>query len=142
MERKKRAQKDRIEETLNEWDFNNIHLSGQYDVDIDFFSGDADGAATSLDSILDEDIVLGNDFSIDFSDEQGINDLFNPVRKAKTFKVKNAKELNQKGFMRIANSEFLIHKSTRDLWTLRKDGTGFIVEQLFEDEEEPLKDTF
>lgn len=143
MPKRKKAEENQIEDILNEWDLNNIQLNNQYDSDVDFYSGDSDGASTSMDSIFGEVDSSANSFSIDFSDEHGINDLFAPVRKAKQVQIKNAKDLKEKGFIRIANSNYVIQKSTRDLWTLRKDADGkFIVEQLFEDEEEPLKDTF
>jgi hypothetical protein len=44
-----------------------------------------------------------------------------------------------KNFMRIS-SETLVHKSDKELWTLRKEADGkFYVERLFDDNGEPLK---
>jgi len=33
----------------------------------------------------------------------------------------------------------LVHKATRDLWALRKEGDDFVIERLFQDNGEPLK---
>jgi hypothetical protein len=33
----------------------------------------------------------------------------------------------------------LIHKSTRDLWTMKRDANGYLIERLFDDSGEPLK---
>jgi hypothetical protein len=44
-----------------------------------------------------------------------------------------------KSFMRIS-SETLVHKSEKDLWTLKKEADGkFYIERLFDDNGEPLK---
>lgn len=42
------------------------------------------------------------------------------------------------GFLRVAN-DTLIHKSTRDLWSFRKDGEDYVIERLFDSNGEPLK---
>ena len=55
-----------------------------------------------------------------------------------------------KGRMRVASlgdltaflkvgSETLVHKATRDLWSVRKDGSEFVIERLFDDTGVPLK---
>jgi hypothetical protein len=41
-------------------------------------------------------------------------------------------------FMKVG-TDTLIHKSTRDLWALKQDAGGFLVERLFDDSGEPLK---
>lgn len=33
----------------------------------------------------------------------------------------------------------LVHKSTKDLWSLKKDGEAYVIERLFDDEGKPLK---
>lgn len=43
-----------------------------------------------------------------------------------------------KGFERIS-SETLVQKSTKDLWTIKREGTDFYIERLFEDNGDPLK---
>jgi hypothetical protein len=43
------------------------------------------------------------------------------------------------GFQRVS-AETLIHKSDRDLWSLKKEGDGkFYIERLFDDNGSPLK---
>lgn len=37
------------------------------------------------------------------------------------------------GFIHMAN-DTLVHKSTNDLWTLRKEGQDFVIERLFQDD--------
>ena len=41
-------------------------------------------------------------------------------------------------FTKVAENT-LIHKSTRDLWSLKRDSNGFVIERLFDDSGEPLK---
>lgn len=59
------------------------------------------------------------------------------VKKASRIRVASMKDL--KGFVRIG-AETLIHKSDRDLWTLRQaeDGT-YILERQFDETGEPLR---
>lgn len=42
------------------------------------------------------------------------------------------------GFLKVS-SDTLVHKATRDLWSLKQDGSDFIIERLFQDNGEPLK---
>lgn len=43
-------------------------------------------------------------------------------------------------FSRIAgHDEELVHKATKDLWSFRKDGEGYVIERLFNETGEPLK---
>jgi hypothetical protein len=52
-------------------------------------------------------------------------------------RVASLDQLN--GFIRTAE-DMLVHKSNRDLWSLRKDGNGeFYVERMFDDAGAPLK---
>lgn len=37
------------------------------------------------------------------------------------------------------NSDELVHKSTKDLWSFRKDGDQYVIERLFDETGEPLK---
>jgi hypothetical protein len=37
------------------------------------------------------------------------------------------------------SSETLVHRSTQDLWMLKKDGGNYFIERLFDDKGEPLK---
>lgn len=41
-------------------------------------------------------------------------------------------------FTKVGN-DTLIHKSTRDLWSLKQDSGGYLIERLFDDNGEPLK---
>jgi hypothetical protein len=36
-------------------------------------------------------------------------------------------------------SDTLIHKATKDLWSLKKDGSDYVIERLFDDSGSPLK---
>ena len=51
-------------------------------------------------------------------------------------KVASLQQLN--GFERVS-SETLIHRSTNDLWTLRKEGEDYFIERLFQDNGVPVK---
>ena len=51
-------------------------------------------------------------------------------------KVASIKDIDK--FIRLS-SDTLIHKSDRDLWSLKKEGDGFYVERLFDDNGEPLR---
>jgi hypothetical protein len=43
-------------------------------------------------------------------------------------------------FLRVAGSEStLIHKATKDLWSVKKDAQGYLIERLFTDDSTPLK---
>jgi hypothetical protein len=46
--------------------------------------------------------------------------------------------LNTGGFMRVGNDQ-LVHKATQDLWSLKRDTEGFVIERLFDDVGSPLK---
>lgn len=61
----------------------------------------------------------------------------NPPRATGRTKVASLDQLN--GFIRTAEDQ-LIHKSDRDLWSLRKDAQGdFYVERMFDETGAPLK---
>lgn len=52
-------------------------------------------------------------------------------------RVASLKDLS--GFDRVS-AETLVHKSDRDLWSIRKESDGkFFIERLFDDNGEPLK---
>lgn len=51
-------------------------------------------------------------------------------------KVASLQQLD--AFHRLS-AETLVHKSTNDLWTLRKEGEDFYIERLFQDNGLPLK---
>lgn len=52
-------------------------------------------------------------------------------------RVASIQQLN--GFQRIS-ADTLIHKSDRDLWTIRKDAEGaLVIERMFDDNGTPLK---
>lgn len=42
-------------------------------------------------------------------------------------------------FFKQADGGALIHKSTRDLWSMKRDGDGYLIERLFDDNGDPLK---
>jgi hypothetical protein len=53
-----------------------------------------------------------------------------------TFRVASLGDLTD--FLKLANNA-LIQKSTRDLWSLKQDASGFVIERLFDDAGDPLK---
>jgi len=60
-----------------------------------------------------------------------------PHQKSGRTKVASVGQLD--GFMRLS-AETLIHKSNRDLWSLKKEADGqYYIERLFDDNGEPLK---
>src|SRR5258706_12181262 len=56
--------------------------------------------------------------------------------KPRRVKIGSLVQLN--GFERVS-SETLIHKSTKDLWAIKKEGDDFYIERLFQDTGNPLK---
>lgn len=60
----------------------------------------------------------------------------NASGKAARVKVASLNQLN--GFQRLS-SETLIHKSTKDLWTIKNEGGEYYIERLFQDNGQPLK---
>lgn len=51
-------------------------------------------------------------------------------------KVASLQQLD--GFQRVS-AETLVHRSTNDLWTLRKEGEDYFIERLFQDNGLPVK---
>lgn len=68
--------------------------------------------------------------------------IVSPVGRAKTaaaprrIKIGSLQQLD--GFTRVA-ADTLIHKSTQELWAIRKDGEDYAIERLFQDNGLPLK---
>jgi hypothetical protein len=58
------------------------------------------------------------------------------VRNVHSRRIASLQDLN--GFVRVS-SETLVHKSEKDLWVIKKDKTGFVIERLFDETGEPLK---
>lgn len=88
-----------------------------------------------------------NDFDFDLGQIQGstasgLDSLFERekhiISPHKTGRTKLASLKDMEGFIRLS-ADTLIHKSDRDLWSLKKEGDGFYVERLFDDTGEPLK---
>ena len=42
-------------------------------------------------------------------------------------------------FMQASSRDELVHKSTKDLWAVKKNGDGYVIERLFNEDGEPLK---
>lgn len=42
-------------------------------------------------------------------------------------------------FVTASRGDELVHKATKDLWAVKKDGGNFVIERLFNDEGKPLK---
>lgn len=72
------------------------------------------------------------------SNPQIVSPVGNAVKKVsgKRIKVGSLDQLN--GFRRI-DAETLVHKSTNDLWAIRKDSEDYYIERLFQDGDQPLK---
>lgn len=66
-----------------------------------------------------------------------------PAGQAKTAAQKPMRQkvasLQQLDAFQRVSAETLVHKSTNDLWTLRKEGEDFYIERLFQDNGEPVK---
>lgn len=59
---------------------------------------------------------------------------------AKTASIRVASLGDLTEFMRVAGSgDTLIHKATKDLWSVKKDADGYLIERLFNDTGAPLK---
>lgn len=131
-----------------EWDMNNLSFHNDFNVwdEVDLAKEEGDGTDPSIDFLMAKN-ASSQSFSLSYGNESEINDFFKPLKARKKYRVKNASKLEEtlkkNGFIRLANQSTLIHKSTRDLWALKKDQNGnYIIEQLFEEEEEPLNDTY
>jgi hypothetical protein len=60
-----------------------------------------------------------------------------PVQKTPRMKVGSLQQLV--AFDRL-NAETLVHRSTQDLWTIRKEADGdYYIERLFQDDGSPIK---
>lgn len=59
-----------------------------------------------------------------------------PKKASRRIKVGSLQQLD--GFVRTAEDQ-LVHKSDRDLWSLKKEGESFYIERLFDDTGSPLK---
>ncbi len=79
---------------------------------------------------------------IETSGASGLDALFEREPQLVTASAKKIRvaSLNQlSGFQRVS-AETLIHKSDRDLWSLKKESDGkFYIERLFDDNGSPLK---
>lgn len=88
--------------------------------------GQIEGGATGMDALF-------------ASDPQ----LIAPVGQTKTaatmpqrIKVGSLQQLSD--FHRLS-AETLVHKSTQDLWALKREGEDYVIERLFQDDGQPLK---
>lgn len=61
-----------------------------------------------------------------------------PKKTAAKARVKVGSLSQLTGFER-ASAETLIHKSTKDLWTITREGNEYYIERLFQDNGDPLK---
>jgi len=59
-----------------------------------------------------------------------------PKKKARVIRVASLQYLSQ--FMKVAENT-LIHKSTKELWSMRSEEGGFVIERLFDASGDPLK---
>jgi hypothetical protein len=79
---------------------------------------------------------------IQISGASGIDALFERepqmITAARPKRVRVASLQQLVSFQRVS-AETLVHKSNRDLWSLKKDGEKFYIERLFDDTGKPLK---
>lgn len=79
---------------------------------------------------------------MEMSGAAGVDALFERepamITPPKTARRRVASCADLKGFTRLS-AETLIHKSDRDLWTIKADGDKFFIERLFDDSGNPLK---
>ena len=127
----------------SEHPLNNINFEEQFDP----FDPDT-GIRFELDAgeSFDSSMQIGKEanFKVDFTDSDAIDSTFrsSPKRYRIEDRQKAASILRKAGFVRVAKSNKLINKSTKDLWALTFDKNGtVIIEQLFGEEDEPLTDT-
>ena len=80
--------------------------------------------------------------SMEMSGASGMDALFereaNLVTPLKTSRVRVASCADLRQFTRLS-AETLIHKSNRDLWSIKSEGEAFFIERLFDDNGSPLK---
>lgn len=80
--------------------------------------------------------------SIEVSGATGMDALFEQepamITPTKTARVRVASIQQLSPFERLSKVT-LVHKSDRDLWTLKKDGNDYFIERLFDDNGQPLK---
>lgn len=120
-------------------------LSHAADID-GFLSGPDTGAVHTKGSIMANlDVSTKPNFELsefEGSAASGIDALFQRephiVSAFKTARKKVASLGDLDNFVRVSN-ETLVHKSQRDLWTLKREGGDFFIERLFDDNGEPLK---
>jgi len=79
---------------------------------------------------------------MEMSGASGMDALFerepSMVTPLKVAKIRVASVQQLKSFTRLS-AETLIHKSDKDLWTIKAEGSQFFIERLFDDHGEPLK---
>lgn len=93
----------------------------------------ASGDLTSLDGLVFVKWDTGSFFPVyrehlRFAEEQSTRDF--------TRRVASIGDLSD--FIKSAKDE-LVHKATKDLWSLRKEGNEFVIERLFDETGKPLK---
>ena len=72
-----------------------------------------------------------------FLEAQSESDL--PMKKNASMKIRVASLEQFNPFHRIS-AETLVHKSTKDLWTVTREADGLYIQRLFQDDGVPLKD--
>lgn len=64
--------------------------------------------------------------------------LVTPKQASVQRKIRVASLEELKSFTRVAN-ETLVHKIDRDLWTIKAEGGGLVIERMFDETGEPIK---
>ena len=60
------------------------------------------------------------------------------AQETSSFLMRVASMLDLTDFMKVSGED-LVHKATKDLWAMRKDGDEFVIERLFDETGKPLK---
>jgi hypothetical protein len=131
---------------MRNFDVGQIDLGGAADIDGFLSSETGDSAAHVTGSILQKiNVPDSAAFELSAMETQpapGLDALFEQqptIVEASSHRKRVASVADLKPFVRVS-TETLIHKSQRDLWTIRKESDGqFYIERLFDDNGEPLK---
>lgn len=102
------------------------------------------------DDLSIDEKLHGQPESLDEGDRQLLALLYNGsqesvrevVRKkeASVFRVKSARDLHSRGFVRVANTNLLVRISEKDFWEMEKDREGqLVVKRLFDPNGNPVK---
>ena len=100
------------------------------------------------DDISIDERLHGQDVDLDEGDQELLSLLYvasapktsGLKKEASSFKVRTARDLHSRGFVRVANSNLLVRISEKDFWEMEKDKEGnLVVKRLFDPHGNPVK---